>query len=534
MATPFVAGVSLLMRDANPSLTPQQIKDAIDVDRGGLGPAGRRRRLRRRPARRLRRAARDRRARPRHDRRGGADAHVPQRHALGHGREHRHHPQRHRHAVPDRGDDDRVERHGARRRRRRTSTSRCSTRRARTVASATTSNRQDALSFRPSVDGHLHAARELGERQRPVLRRHLGRDRRGLAAPPRRLLRRRLRRHRRRLRARRRSTPRSARARRRTVASRWTRPSSNGGSAITGYKVYRGTSSGGETLLGERRQRHDAAPTRPSPAGTTYYYKVTAVNAVGEGALSNERSATPADRARRARRSNSATAGNGLRRARLERARRTAAPRSRATGSTAAPSSGNETLLDDARHRHELQRQRRQQRHDLLLRGRRDERRRRGRPVERALGHAGRAAGYDGAVEAERHRPARRRHEPAGDRLVGVDRQRRRDRLRGLPRRRARRHRDDDLLPRLGPRGQHVVQLPGARDRRGRQSLDRLEQHQPADRVADDELRRARSPASSSTRAARATATRSRRSRRRAARRSRTTRTTRASGRSRT
>src|SRR6185295_17290477 len=40
MATPFVAGVSLLMRDANPSLTPQQIKDAMTGTAEDWGPAG--------------------------------------------------------------------------------------------------------------------------------------------------------------------------------------------------------------------------------------------------------------------------------------------------------------------------------------------------------------------------------------------------------------------------------------------------------------------------------------------------------------
>ena len=68
MATPFVVGVSLLMRDANPSLTPQQIKDAMTSTAEDWGPAGRRHRLRRRPARRLRGAALGRRA-ARRDRR---------------------------------------------------------------------------------------------------------------------------------------------------------------------------------------------------------------------------------------------------------------------------------------------------------------------------------------------------------------------------------------------------------------------------------------------------------------------------------
>jgi fibronectin type 3 domain-containing protein len=72
----------------------------------------------------------------------------------------------------------------------------------------------------------------------------------------------------------------------------WTAPSSNGGSSITGYKVYRGTTSGGETLLttlGNVLTYTDASLTN----GKTYYYKVSAVNSVGTGALSNERSATP-------------------------------------------------------------------------------------------------------------------------------------------------------------------------------------------------------------------------------------------------
>ena len=71
----------------------------------------------------------------------------------------------------------------------------------------------------------------------------------------------------------------------------WTAPS-NGGSSITNYKIYRATLSGAETLLttlGNVTTYDDAAVTN----GTTYYYKVSAVNGVGEGAQSNEASATP-------------------------------------------------------------------------------------------------------------------------------------------------------------------------------------------------------------------------------------------------
>ncbi len=78
-----------------------------------------------------------------------------------------------------------------------------------------------------------------------------------------------------------------------SVSLQWSPPSSNGGAAVTNYNVYRATASGAETLLtqvGNVTSYTDSAVTN----GTTYYYQVSAVNSVGEGALSNERSATPA------------------------------------------------------------------------------------------------------------------------------------------------------------------------------------------------------------------------------------------------
>jgi fibronectin type 3 domain-containing protein len=73
------------------------------------------------------------------------------------------------------------------------------------------------------------------------------------------------------------------------IALTWTTPDSRGGSP-SGYRVYRGTSSGGETLLartGVTTSYVDVTAT----SGTTYYYRVSAVNSLGEGAMSNERSA---------------------------------------------------------------------------------------------------------------------------------------------------------------------------------------------------------------------------------------------------
>src|SRR5438552_4083243 len=76
------------------------------------------------------------------------------------------------------------------------------------------------------------------------------------------------------------------------VTLSWLAPSSDGGSPITAYKVYRGGVSGGGTLLvtvGDVRTYFDSGLVH----GQTYYYQVSGVNAIGEGIRSNEVSATP-------------------------------------------------------------------------------------------------------------------------------------------------------------------------------------------------------------------------------------------------
>ena len=81
------------------------------------------------------------------------------------------------------------------------------------------------------------------------------------------------------------------------VSLSWTPPSNTGGENITSYKVYRSTTSGTETALTSGGCSGLGAVTSCTDtgltAGQTYYYKVTAVNGVGEGSQSNEASATP-------------------------------------------------------------------------------------------------------------------------------------------------------------------------------------------------------------------------------------------------
>ncbi|TMK43529.1 MAG: fibronectin type III domain-containing protein [Actinobacteria bacterium] len=76
------------------------------------------------------------------------------------------------------------------------------------------------------------------------------------------------------------------------VTLTWQAPTSGGSSAITGYKVYRGTTSGSETLLVSVGVVLTYVDTGAAN-GQLYYYQVTATNAVGEGPRSNEASATP-------------------------------------------------------------------------------------------------------------------------------------------------------------------------------------------------------------------------------------------------
>ena len=69
----------------------------------------------------------------------------------------------------------------------------------------------------------------------------------------------------------------------------WKAPD-NGGAAITGYKIYRGTISEGESpiAIGQTTAKTTFTDTTASPSVSDYYYIVQAINSVGSGALSNE------------------------------------------------------------------------------------------------------------------------------------------------------------------------------------------------------------------------------------------------------
>ncbi|MGH2455594.1 MAG: S8 family serine peptidase [Candidatus Limnocylindria bacterium] len=75
-----------------------------------------------------------------------------------------------------------------------------------------------------------------------------------------------------------------------SVSLSWSAPSSDGGSPITGYQVWRGEAAGDEELLtavGVQSSYVDSSVE----AGITYWYQVAAVNAIDSGPRSNELSA---------------------------------------------------------------------------------------------------------------------------------------------------------------------------------------------------------------------------------------------------
>jgi hypothetical protein len=72
----------------------------------------------------------------------------------------------------------------------------------------------------------------------------------------------------------------------------WAAPTSNGGSSITAYRVYRGTSSTAGSVVATLTPSATSFVDTAAPRKATSYYWVAAVNVVGEGARSNVVSAT--------------------------------------------------------------------------------------------------------------------------------------------------------------------------------------------------------------------------------------------------
>jgi hypothetical protein len=62
----------------------------------------------------------------------------------------------------------------------------------------------------------------------------------------------------------------------------------DGGSAITGYRIFRGTTPGGETFLANAAGTKGVYVDTTIDPSATYYYRITAVNAIGEGPYCGE------------------------------------------------------------------------------------------------------------------------------------------------------------------------------------------------------------------------------------------------------
>jgi fibronectin type 3 domain-containing protein len=78
-----------------------------------------------------------------------------------------------------------------------------------------------------------------------------------------------------------------------SVTLNWTPPSSTGGLALTAYRIYEGASSGSEAFLAAVSGTTTTFYETGLPNGVARYYRVSAVNAKGEGPLSTEIKVVP-------------------------------------------------------------------------------------------------------------------------------------------------------------------------------------------------------------------------------------------------
>jgi fibronectin type 3 domain-containing protein len=78
------------------------------------------------------------------------------------------------------------------------------------------------------------------------------------------------------------------------VSLSWTAPGSDGGAKITSYDVYEGTTANVKTTAPVASSNGTSVTVKNLANGTTYYFKVAAVNAVGVGPASSAASAAPA------------------------------------------------------------------------------------------------------------------------------------------------------------------------------------------------------------------------------------------------
>jgi hypothetical protein len=71
------------------------------------------------------------------------------------------------------------------------------------------------------------------------------------------------------------------------IALKWSPPASDGGTPVTGYRVYRGTTAGNATELATIGASATTYTDKTVAKRTTYVYRITALNALGESAGSN-------------------------------------------------------------------------------------------------------------------------------------------------------------------------------------------------------------------------------------------------------